>query len=236
MIFALLYHKIKDPEEKSTLCVSKEDFFKQMDYLYKEGYRSLTVDEFLQIYRDKSNVSSKDFLITFDDGYENFLSILSILKEFKFKATLFLVSGLVGKTNIWDEREGRQTEILLSWEQIQKILEEGIVEFGSHSLSHCCLTKIRWYPKLFKEIRNSKIQIERNINCKIKFFSYPYGRTNRIIKMFLRFLGYKAAFISDYSSKISKNIDLYAIPRIEINTPRSNIKEFVKVIKEYEKL
>lgn len=81
MIPILLYHKIKDKEEDSTLCVSVEDFKKHMEYLYKEGYRTIKIDELINFYRGESKILSKSIIITFDDGYKNFLFTFPVLKN-----------------------------------------------------------------------------------------------------------------------------------------------------------
>ena len=52
----------------------------------------------------KLKIIKKQFIITFDDGYKDLIeNSLPLLKKYNFKATCYIVSNFIGKTNIWDE-------------------------------------------------------------------------------------------------------------------------------------
>ena len=89
----------------------------------------------------KRPLPGRAVIITFDDGYRDFLTeAWPLLAQYGFSATVFLVAGKVGRTNEWDHHYGQEIP-LLGWEEIRGLQKEGI-EFGSHSMSHRPLTKL----------------------------------------------------------------------------------------------
>ena len=45
---------------------------------------------------------------------------------------------------------------------------------GSHTESHTLLSRLNFNQQM-KEIKNSKIFLEKTINKKVEYFCYPYG-------------------------------------------------------------
>jgi peptidoglycan/xylan/chitin deacetylase (PgdA/CDA1 family) len=89
------------------------------------------------------------------------------------KATVFLVSGCVGKTNAWDIAKGDVSETLMDVDRILDCHSRG-TEFGAHTENHldlrfCDLRVAR------DEVVSSKANLERMLNLPIDWFSYPYG-------------------------------------------------------------
>lgn len=109
----LLYHDIdskKKPTEKEGIAtketvVSIEEFESHMEYLAGEGYRVLTVKEYLNRL-DSSKLSNKDIVLTFDDGHiSNHQFALPILRKHSFSATFFIIAGNIGKRYYMGSRE-----------------------------------------------------------------------------------------------------------------------------------
>ena len=92
---------------------------------------------------------------------------------------------------------------------------------GSHSESHTLLSRLS-FNEQFKELKNSKIFLEKIIDKKIDIFCYPYGRkisyNNNTLKI-LRKLKYKLAYSVDYRDITSKDIQKtpYELPRYDCN-------------------
>ena len=91
----ILYHSISD--DKSNISLNISEFEKQIIFLKKRNYKTINFDEI-------NDTEKKQIIITFDDGYKDLNStVLPILKKYEFKATCFVVSGLLGKKNTWDQ-------------------------------------------------------------------------------------------------------------------------------------
>ena len=71
----LLYHRIADggPDGLSRWRVTPERFEKQLMFLKEHGYYSVGSDEWLASIRNDEPLSGRPLMITFDDGYQDFL-------------------------------------------------------------------------------------------------------------------------------------------------------------------
>ncbi|MFH1666476.1 MAG: polysaccharide deacetylase family protein [Elusimicrobiota bacterium] len=184
----LMYHKIGDPPMGSKLkklWVSPRKFRKQLAYLKKKGYESITFKNLAAM----NEFDSRKVIITFDDGYRNnFLVALPILKEFGYEAVFFVVSGAAGGKNFWHNSELEEPVDMLTWEEIKKMDEDGM-EIGGHALSHKNLSELP-DDALEKEIFEDKKNIEEKLGKNIMSFAYPYGKFNEKVKEILRRAGY----------------------------------------------
>jgi peptidoglycan/xylan/chitin deacetylase (PgdA/CDA1 family) len=88
----------------------------------------------------KQPLAGRAVLITFDDGYLDFLiHAWPLLGRYGFTATVFLVTDAIGQSNAWDGVYGEEIRCLGG-----KILvgSNVRVEFGSHSATHRALTTL----------------------------------------------------------------------------------------------
>src|SRR3989442_1436741 len=84
----LTYHYVaNNPNPKDTqrdaLSVPPTKFEAQMDYLSKNGFTPITLDTLYGIFNKQTTPPNKPIILTFDDGYNNFYTIVfPILKHF----------------------------------------------------------------------------------------------------------------------------------------------------------
>ena len=108
-----------------------------------------------------------------------------VLREFGFKATVFLVTGYCGNHNDWPGNlPSLERSSLLSWDEIREMSAHGI-EFGSHTANHPDLTRIP-LKQAEQEIAHSRQQIEDRLGSPVTLFAYPYGRWNSQVKDIVR--------------------------------------------------
>ena len=90
-------HDIKEKIFKDNEWVNDMEIFEQqMQYLYDNGYETLSSDEFYCWYKKECEFSKKTVLLTFDDGdAELYYNVLPILQKFNFKATAFIIGEYV---------------------------------------------------------------------------------------------------------------------------------------------
>lgn len=223
----LLYHKIKEIDPGSTLCVAPTDFQRHIKHLLENSFSIVPFYDII----NKPFSETKRVVITFDDGYkDNYLNAYPILTELKIPATIFIVVGLIGQKSIWDEKNGWPSDELLTWIEVEDMSRNGIT-IGSHSRNHYHLTKMGWLVDIWCEIHHSKKITEERIHKKVLFFSYPFGRSNILIRQMVRMAGYAAACGTDLPD--GRAADIYKLPRLEINTAVGPVDKFANLIKKY---
>ncbi len=205
----LTYHNIADPPKEAklkTLYVSQRKFEKQLWLLKTLGYMSFTTGGI--------DFSKRSVILTFDDGYADFVEkALPLLERYGFKALVFVVADRVGQYNTWDAHKLRVKKPLMDWKDLEYIVKKGI-EIGSHTLTHPFLTQID--PKeAQREIEGSKKKLEDRLGIPVKAFCYPYGDYNSHIKEMVAKAGYKYAFTTK-SGKFEKGDDPLEIKRITV--------------------
>lgn len=95
-----MYHSID--ESGSCVSVSPSDFRLQMAYLKRKGYQTLSLSDFCNFFDSGLSVGRNSVVITFDDGYRNnYEEAFPILREYGFRATIFLITDYIGKTAQW---------------------------------------------------------------------------------------------------------------------------------------
>ena len=143
-----------------------------MAWLKLLGYTGLSMSA-LQPYL-LGEKSGKVVGITFDDGYLNNLShALPALMKHGFSSTCYAVSGLLGKTNVWDESLGIAQTPLMNESQIRLWVEAG-QEVGSHTRRHIDLTATG-ADECRVEMVFGKTELESVVKQSVNHFCYPYG-------------------------------------------------------------
>jgi len=211
----LMYHRIAPNGASSTARyrVTPELFEEQLRYLRDTGYYSVSLEGWRKAMEKKSPLPGRAVIITFDDGYLDFLTYAwPLLKRYGFLATVFLVAEHVGGTNSWDSIYVEEVP-LLGWEDIRQLRDEG-VEFESHSASHPYLTALS-PEKIVSEGARSRAILVRELGVTIKAFAYPYGDVDHVVQHLIGACGY--IFGLSCRCDLSGYHDPFlALPRLEV--------------------
>lgn len=235
----LLYHKIGQyPRDAKFpgLYVTEENFDKQIKYLKNKGYTFITLSE-LKILHDYRyghsnagangknkiqedipanliNEKGKYVSITFDDGSKSVYSNgFKVMKNNGVKATVFMVSGLIGGVNDWDIRNGETADEMLDVKDLKEMAEYGI-EFGAHTKTHPHLTQIS-PEQAYNELFESKKDLESLLTAGINFFAYPYGDFSEEVIDIAKKTGFWGACTTK-TGIVKKNSDFFALNRVAI--------------------
>lgn len=207
----LYYHSI-NYEAENELRIPKEKFKEQMQYLKDNGYTTLSLDEFYNFLSKNNPVPDKSVIITFDDGYkDNYENAFPILKEFGFKATIFMITG-----NIDKEKD------FLTSNQLKEMSKYNI-DIESHTVSHSKLDTLD-YSNQVRELKDSKEFLEKLLGKNVKYIAYPYGEWNENTLKAVKTVGYNMAFTT-VAGWANKDQGLYTLHRVYISNNHS-IDEF----------
>ena len=166
----LMYHSIaRVDNDPNALCVPPERFAQQLATLRAVGLRGVGVGELLAAHRRGQGRNLVG--LTFDDGYEDFLTTACpILEDHGFTGTVYVLSARPGGTNAWDPEPELD---LLTRKQIQRIADRGM-EVGSHGRLHQRLTELS-PAELEAEISGSRDELAAVLGRTPAGFAYPYG-------------------------------------------------------------
>ena len=139
--------------------------------------------------RNEQPYRSKSVVLTFDDGYENFLILAyPILRCYGFNATVFLITDFVGKRS---DRKFEKGVPFLNWEQVKSLHKVG-VSFGSHTCTHPDLPQLS-DKQVWDELVSSKECIEDRLGERVELLAYPHGHSNPGIQQIAQAVRYEGA-------------------------------------------
>lgn len=216
-MIAYMYHNIDKPPKEAklkTLYLKPSMFKRQLYILSKLGYKSISgKDNLLNIDLEK-NYEKKIVLLTFDDGYKDFIqNAYPTIEEYGYKAIIFVVANEIGNFNRWDYKVLNVKKYLMDLEDLRFLIKKGFI-IGSHTLNHPFLTKIS-KEEAKKEIEYSKKLLEDKLGVAVETFCYPYGDYNQDIAKIVEEAGYKYAFTTK-DGKIKDSEDRFQLKRINI--------------------
>lgn len=195
----MMYHRVNE-DIRLSASVSPENFKKQMEYLKSHGYNVISLDRLVTSLRQKTPLPSKSVVITFDDGFEdNYTQAFTILKEYGFPATIFLIVSMI------DQKD------FLTTQQIRE-MEQNQITFASHTVSHMYLPEAPVDQQAF-QITESKRLLERKLGHRVDYFAYPSGGFSNQTKEIVQKAGYQAACTTNRGA-YRFNEDLFELKRV----------------------
>ena len=113
--------------------VEPERFTQDLEFLHRNHYRTLSLDEFMAAGASKSGRVGRAVLLTFDDARRNFHDVaLPVLRKFDARATLFVPSYWMSAAQSLPP----DTEQFMTWEQVRASAQSGLVDVQSHGHRH----------------------------------------------------------------------------------------------------
>jgi peptidoglycan/xylan/chitin deacetylase (PgdA/CDA1 family) len=214
----LMYHSVSDEREDDVhpyfrVNTSPAQFARQMEVLKASGWDVVPLAE---LATSPTNATRR-VAITFDDGYEDFLSAaFPVLQQHGYAASVFLPTAYIGDRP--REFKGRPC---LSWSQVKELAKAG-VEFGSHTVNH---PQLHGLPEqiLREEVYRSKQEIEERLGRAISSFCYPYAfpEHDRVFCTGFRTLLAEAGYsygVCTALGRVRSDSDQFFLRRLPVNT------------------
>ena len=190
----LTYHRVTaDPAAQADpYTVTPADLEAQLDWLARKGYRGVTLS---QAVADRNG--TRRLALAFDDGYRDFYTdAWPLLRRYRFKATLFLVTGRVGQAADWPEAVGAP---LLSWFEARELAAQG-VEIAVHGVEHRPMDGMDT-AVLQTELQAARQTIITESGVEPIGLAFPYGRyTPAVLKA-----AHKAGFAWAATARSGRN-------------------------------
>lgn len=183
-ILVLAYHRVAAGNTGPVPAVTPGDFARQLDYLERAGYQSISPGVLASYLDGRGRLPRRAVLITFDDGWaDNYTTAWPLLRARHFTATVFMVSGRIGRANC------------LSDAQLLALQRAGWT-IGAHTVSHRHLSALS--PReAADEILRSRNVLRHILHAPVDAFAYPYGDQNEAVRALARSAGFNICFATN---------------------------------------
>lgn len=214
----LMYHSTSpatgpDPHR---VRVSPDRLDRHLRLLRRLGLRGVGLAELLAA----QDAGGADGLVglTFDDGYADFLEhAVPVLRRHGATATLYVVAGLLGGTNEWDD--GPRVP-LLDADGVRAVAAAGH-EIGNHTLTHTRLAGAD-QGTLHREVAGGRALLQEVLQTEVPGFCYPWGAFDAAAAEAARSAGHDHACVTgDYLPG-----DRFALPRFYV-APRDGAAQLL---------
>lgn len=212
----LCYHDVNSAKG-TDLILDPSKFKEQMKYLKDNGYFPITLDELYSYFREDKEIPEKSIVITFDYGYVGtYTYAFPILKEFGFKATIFMISDSVNNPSY------------LNVDQLKELSNYGIDiqnHFGEVSTSKLNINK------QIDMLKKSKQALEGFLSKPINYVAFPSSNVSEDSKKAAEQVGYKMAFnVQNTTLALAdKKDNIYNLDRLYIGN-KNSLNDFIKIL------
>jgi peptidoglycan/xylan/chitin deacetylase (PgdA/CDA1 family) len=208
----LAYHKIDRRPELGINTIAPDRFCRHLDILRSAGFAPLTASALASIVAGAWTPPARAVHLTFDDGYANFGEVAwECCAARGFPATVFVVSGFIGRKNLWDRSFPAAHH--LDWSQLRALHAAGVT-IGAHSVTHPFLTHMP--PKrAYDEMAASKRHLEDGLGAPVTALAYPYGAHSSALLSLAAEAGFELAFTLDPAPSFLSAHPL-ALPRVAV--------------------
>lgn len=205
-IAVLNYHFFYDPTIgescNEVICLTTQRFEQHLTYFRDNGFKTLTMDEFVRWYDGEIDLPPKSVLITVDDGAmgtgkHNGNHLIPILEKYDMHATLFLIAGW------WDINN-----------YISPNLDIQSHTYDMHKTGSCGRGQLVCYDY---ETAKNDIKTSIDIIGRTESFCYPFYHYSNTAIQVVKDLGFKVAFAGG-NQKVSRSSNRYILPRYPIQS------------------
>jgi len=176
----LMYHMISPHRPKAKfnkLRVPPEQFAAQVQWLIAQGFNCVTMETLISQW---GRLPPKTVAITVDDGYaDNLHAMLPILQQYNVPATIYVVvdrhdrDWSVYKKSHHNSGE-LALEIKLTDDEVRQLVASGLIEIGSHTLTHANLPRLEPHDRE-RELVESRLALQVLTGHSVDSFAYPFG-------------------------------------------------------------
>lgn len=151
----IMHHSIGIPNKNwqwNYLTCPYNVFENQLKWLEKKKFHTISLQQLYNYMNEGIDLPMNPIVLTFDDGFlDNWVFAYPLLKKYGFKGTIyvspeFVDSRSIIRNNLKDLWNGDadinelDTTGYLSWNEIKKMENDGIIDIQSHTMTHT------WYP------------------------------------------------------------------------------------------
>lgn len=189
-----LYHSVSDdpPRWLAPLTVGPRTFVDHLDVIADSGLHVVPLRRLVAAMLGGPSLPPRSAVLTFDDGYADFASIVApLLVARRLPATLYVTTGALGGHGRSSGGGVFPSAATLSWGQVRD-LDGTCVEIGGHTRTHPQLDTLP-AKSLREEVGDCKRELEDALGHSVVSFAYPHGYSSREVRALVREVGWTSA-------------------------------------------
>ena len=224
----LAYHSVPN-KAITSIDVSKDELDKQFKHISESIYEVVSLRE-IELKRNDLNYRiDNKIVLTFDDGYDDFLSnVIPLLVKYNFPATVYPISHFVEYNEAQFEFKSGANKRSMNEAELQIAASCPLVNIGSHTVNHCNLGVVSEEVAL-KELEDSISYLSNLTKQPIKDFCYPWAVYNSSNKSIIE-RNFSTAVVGRGGVN-KRNCNIHELRRIPIKN--GTLKDFIKTLKLY---
>lgn len=203
----IMYHQISTKSGRTgKFVITVQQLESDFKHIKQAGYEAITMKDLLNHIENGASLPKKPIMITFDDGYETFYTIvLPLLQKYDLKAIVSVIGSATEKFSLKDDHNTSYSH--LNWNEIAELVDCKYAEiqnhtFDLHTKAHGRKGVARKPGESFddykEEIINDLGRLQdamiENTGYAPTAFAYPFGTCPSSCVSILKQLGIKAAF------------------------------------------
>lgn len=205
----VMYHHInKNSKYWNDYTISPEQLREDLEYISENGYTVITAKQLIDFSDGCGELPEKPILLTFDDGFESFLSYaVPLLEEYNMSA----VMAVVGRyTDMYSETEDHNVNYShLSWRELEELSASPAVELAVHTYNMHSLGERRgcgikpgedilhFKSEFGADLDRIEAELAEHLGFVPEIFAYPYGIYCNEARQVLEQHGYKLLLTCD---------------------------------------
>jgi peptidoglycan/xylan/chitin deacetylase (PgdA/CDA1 family) len=210
----LIYHGVSD-QLPLELDLPYDLFRRQIEFIART-YPVVAYDEALAGLAAGYTPARTTFVLTFDDGYEDFYThVFPLLVEWQLPAIVYVTTGFVEDGIPYPvRRHGANHMRPATWAMLAEMAASGLVTIGAHTHTHPNLVEMD-ERQLTEELERPLDLFRQRLGLDVPHFAYPKAawdqRTEAAVRCF-----YRSAVVSGGQRAHPNRFDAYRIPRLPI--------------------
>lgn len=252
--FVLMYHHVVKDEETALLndaTITVGQLRDHLNALRQAGYHIIPMSDFVEMMEGGTGVPEKSVVLTFDDGYESFYTLVyPLLKDMGMTASNFVVGY---SSDVYNP----EAYAHMSWDQMKEMKKDGM-SFYSHTynLHHMhdtskegdpepALTSAKYmlnkernedaneYIKRIKtDLSFMEKRLKGELGEQISLLALPYGYINEQVLTVGQELGIKLFFLTEEGINHAGQKKVY---RINAGNPHITSEQLIERMGQFEK-
>ncbi|MBI2824602.1 MAG: glycosyltransferase [Planctomycetia bacterium] len=223
----LMYHRVTDHFDgvaTPTWNVTPAQMRRQLAGLIARGFVPWSLAKLLDALRDARPIPHGVFAVTFDDGYENnYSEAWPILRELQVPATIFLATAFLNSDrpfpfDDWSaagsSRVPPSSWRPLSTRQCQDMLDDGLIDFGSHTHTHERF--LGRQDEFDGDLARSLDVLSACFGVTKPVFAFPFGASSPELIAVAKKRGVTCSF-STRPARVFRGDDAYGWGRFQVN-------------------